>query len=207
MLQSILLLVYFLLGAYMFSEIENWQYLDAVYWAVVTLFTVGFGDFYPATDLGRALLIPFALAGIISLGLVISSVRNLIIENGSRCVTVRIGHKRRDKIIRKTLLRGDIDALEPIHEKPQILPTRTIDPQRSEFERRKAEFYLMREIQAKSATRRKWVAMAISTSHGLSCGYWAPLSFKRRNMLTKTGRTLMRSTFVSKPGRLLDTAI
>jgi potassium channel subfamily K len=163
MLQSILLLVYFLLGAYMFSEIENWQYLDAVYWAVVTLFTVGFGDFYPATDLGRALLIPFALAGIISLGLVISSVRNLIVENGSRCVTVRIGHKKRDKIIQKTMLRGDNDTLEPIEEKPQVSHARTFGPQKSEFERRKAEFYLMREIQAKSATRRKWVAMSIST--------------------------------------------
>ncbi|EGU83960.1 hypothetical protein FOXB_05526 [Fusarium oxysporum f. sp. conglutinans Fo5176] len=163
MLQSIMLLIYLLLGAYLFSEIESWDYLDAVYWAVVTLFTVGFGDFHPTTDLGRALLIPFALAGIVSLGLVISSVTNLIIENGSQCVTARIGKRRRERTIKKMLLRGGSDALEPIRDELQIPVTGPDGSRRSEFERRKAEFLLMRRIQKESSTRRRWVAMAIST--------------------------------------------
>ncbi|KAL4728703.1 hypothetical protein ACLX1H_003102 [Fusarium chlamydosporum] len=119
MLQSIMLLVYLLLGAYIFSEVESWPYLDAVYWAVVTLFTVGFGDYYPTTELGRALLIPFALAGIISLGLVIGSVRNLIVENGSQRMKARIGKRRREKIVRKISMDGSTNALEPIHDEPQ----------------------------------------------------------------------------------------
>jgi potassium channel subfamily K len=163
MLQSILLLIYLLLGAYIFSEIESWHYLDAVYWTVVTLFTVGFGDYYPVTDLGRSLLIPFALAGIISLGLVISSVRNLIVENGSRCVAARIDDRKRRKMIRNLLLGGDNKALEPIVREFQTSFPRSKEPCQSEFERRKAEFDLMRKIQAKSSTRRRWVAMAIST--------------------------------------------
>jgi potassium channel subfamily K len=163
MLQSIMLLLYLLLGAYIFSEIESWYYLDAVYWAVVTLFTVGFGDYYPETDLGRGLLIPFALAGIISLGLVISSVRNLILEEGSRCVTTRIGNKKREKTIRKILLSGGSNALDPIHDDFQTSITRPYEPRQSEFQRRKAEFLLMRRIQAEASTRRRWVAMAIST--------------------------------------------
>ncbi|EGU88706.1 hypothetical protein FOXB_00777 [Fusarium oxysporum f. sp. conglutinans Fo5176] len=163
MLQSILLLIYLLLGAYIFSEIESWNYLDAVYWTVVTLFTVGFGDYYPATDLGRALLLPFALAGIISLGLVISSVRNLILEHGSRCVGARIDDRKRGKIIRKMLLNGDNKTFDPIHEDFQISLARSTESRQSEFERRKAEFQLMRRIQTKSSTHRRWVAMAIST--------------------------------------------
>ncbi|KAK2680537.1 Two pore domain potassium channel [Fusarium oxysporum f. sp. vasinfectum] len=163
MLQSILLLIYLLLGAYIFSEIESWNYLDAVYWTVVTLFTVGFGDYYPTTDLGRGLLIPFALAGIISLGLVISSVRSLILENGKRCIGARIDNRKRDKLIRKMLLTCNINTLDPIYQDLQTPQASSAELQQREFERRRAEFQLMRRIQAKSSTRRRWVAMAIST--------------------------------------------
>ncbi|RGP60269.1 outward-rectifier potassium channel tok1 [Fusarium sporotrichioides] len=163
MLQSIMLLLYLLLGAYMFSQIESWSYLDAVYWAFVTLFTVGFGDYYPKTDLGRGLLIPFALAGIISLGLVISSVRSLIVEEGSRVVTTGISNKRREKMIKKMVLRGHNYALEPIHDDFSISITGPDEPHQSELERRNDEFTLMRRIQAEASTRRRWVAMAIST--------------------------------------------
>lgn len=163
MLQSILLLIYLLLGAYIFSEIESWNYLDAVYWTVVTLFTVGFGDYYPTTDLGRGLLIPFALAGIISLGLVISSVRSLILENGKRCIGARIDNRKRDKLIRKMLLTCNINTLDPIYQDLQTPQASSAELQQREFERRRAEFQLMRTIQAKSSTRRRWVAMAIST--------------------------------------------
>ncbi|KAG8349540.1 hypothetical protein FVEN_g12226 [Fusarium venenatum] len=163
MLQSILLLIYLLLGAYVFSEIESWNYLDAVYWTVVTLFTVGFGDYYPTTDLGRGLLIPFGLAGIISLGLVISSVRSLLLEYGRRCVGARIHNRKRDMIIRKMLRNGDSKTLDPVYQDLQPPHANLAELQRREFERRKAEFQLMRRIQAKTSTRRRWVAMAIST--------------------------------------------
>ncbi|KPA38339.1 outward-rectifier potassium channel tok1 [Fusarium langsethiae] len=163
MLQSIMLLLYLLLGAYIFSEVESWSYLDAVYWAFVTLFTVGFGDYYPETDLGRALLIPFALAGIVSLGLVIISVRSLIVEEGSRVVTTGIGNKRREKMIKKMVLRGHNYVLEPIHDGFQMSIIGLDEPHQSELERRKDEFTLMRRIQAEASTRRRWVAMAIST--------------------------------------------
>ena len=82
MLQTIVFLIYLLLGAFVFSKIEGWSYLDAVYWADITLFTVGFGDFVPSTVLGRALLFPFVLIGIISLGLVVGCIRTLIVEYG-----------------------------------------------------------------------------------------------------------------------------
>lgn len=163
MLQTIMLLIYLLLGAYIFSEIESWHYLDAVYWTVVTLFTVGFGDYYPTTDLGRALLIPFALTGIITLGLVINSVRNLILEHGRRCVAARIDDRKRRKIIQKILSHSDDRTLEPIREESKTSVAQSNKAPGIEFERRKAEFALMRKIQVKSSSHRGWVAMAIST--------------------------------------------
>ncbi|EKJ68734.1 hypothetical protein FPSE_11085 [Fusarium pseudograminearum CS3096] len=179
MLQSILLLIYLLLGAYVFSEIESWDYLDAVYWTVVTLFTVGFGDYHPTTDLGRGLLIPFALAGIISLGLVISSVRILILENARRCIRTRIDNRKQDKFIKKMILKGEGYTLDPIYEDSQIPRGRSIEVQGREFERRKTEFQLMRRIQARSSTRRRWVAMAISTFLWLSLWFIGACVFQK----------------------------
>lgn len=43
MLQTIMFMVYLLLGALIFSHIENWPFLDAVYWAEFTLLTIGLG--------------------------------------------------------------------------------------------------------------------------------------------------------------------
>ncbi|KAH7179005.1 uncharacterized protein B0J16DRAFT_357197 [Fusarium flagelliforme] len=179
MLQSILLLIYLLLGAYLFSEIESWNYLDAVYWTVVTLFTVGFGDYHPTTNLGRGLLIPFALAGIISLGLVISSVRILILENARRCIRTRIDHRKQDKFIKKMILKGEGCTLDPIYEDLQIPRGSAVEVQGREFERRKTEFQLMRRIQARSSTRRRWVAMAISTFLWLSLWFIGALIFQK----------------------------
>ena len=45
MLQTMSFFTYLLLGALVFSHIEEWEYLDAVYWADVTLLTVGLGDY------------------------------------------------------------------------------------------------------------------------------------------------------------------
>ncbi|CAG7561939.1 unnamed protein product [Fusarium equiseti] len=179
MLQSILLLIYILLGAYFFSEIESWNYLDAVYWTVVTLFTVGFGDYHPTTDLGRGLLIPVALAGIISLGLVISSVRILILENARRCIRTRIDHRKHDKFIKKMIVKGEGYKLDPIDEDLQTPRGRSVEVQGREFERRKAEFQLMRRIQARSSTRRRWVAMAISTFLWLSLWFIGACIFQK----------------------------
>jgi potassium channel subfamily K len=44
MLQTMSFMAYLLLGALVFSKIEGWEYLNAVYWANVTLLTVSEDD-------------------------------------------------------------------------------------------------------------------------------------------------------------------
>ena len=82
MLQTMAFITYLLLGALVFSRIEDWNYLEAVYWADVTLLTVGLGDYSPATHVVRALLFPFAIGGILIVGLVVGSIRSLVLERG-----------------------------------------------------------------------------------------------------------------------------
>ncbi|UNI18090.1 hypothetical protein JDV02_004382 [Purpureocillium takamizusanense] len=162
MLQTIMFLMYLLLGALIFSSIEGWNYLDGVYFADVTLFTVGFGDFTASTTLARSLLFPYALIGVISLGLVISSIRSMILERGRRALDARMEEKNRRRVIRSITKKGKDDVLTPLKREPTI-----DEPPPGEFERRRTEFELMRKIQEKASQRRKWVAMAISTGSWL----------------------------------------
>ncbi|KAL7791847.1 hypothetical protein V8C37DRAFT_381529 [Trichoderma ceciliae] len=162
MLQTISLLLYLHVGSVVFCHIEGWGFLDTVYWADVTLFTVGFGDFTPETNLGRALMIPYAIVGIISLGLVIGSVRSLTLDGGKRKVLARMEEKKRRRTVRAMTRKGNDDILEPIREEPDFPRAPTDKSITSEYERRKAEFALMRRIQAKTSTRRKWMALGIS---------------------------------------------
>lgn len=165
MLQTIMFLMYLLVGALVFSTIEGWPYLDAVYWADVTLFTVGFGDFSAATPLGRALLFPYALVGVISLGLVVGSIRSLVLERGQRQLSARLMEKKRKKTLRRMVRRGKDDVLIPVTDdgdEDEYLDRSTTSF--TEYQRRKREFELMRKIQSRAEHRRRWMAMGISTT-------------------------------------------
>ncbi|TRX94329.1 hypothetical protein FHL15_004796 [Xylaria flabelliformis] len=170
MLQTILFLGYLLLGALVFSHIEGWLYLDAVYWADVTLFTVGLGDVALQTKLGRGLMIPYALIGITTLGLVIGSIRSLILDRGKSRLDARMLEKKRRRIVRRLMRSSKGKVLEPISEKdtdyyPELKNENSsqMSP-RAELERRHDEFHLMRKIQDQASTRRRWTAMGVSTS-------------------------------------------
>ncbi|KIM79102.1 hypothetical protein PILCRDRAFT_567574 [Piloderma croceum F 1598] len=55
------------LQSLIFCMVENWTYLDAIYFSVVTMLTIGFGDFVPTTTATRILLFPFVVLAIAQL--------------------------------------------------------------------------------------------------------------------------------------------
>jgi potassium channel subfamily K len=61
MLQTMSFFTYLLLGALVFSHIEKWEYLDAVYWADVTLLTVGLGDYAYVSRFSTKILVKLPL--------------------------------------------------------------------------------------------------------------------------------------------------
>ena len=74
---------------------EGWSFLDAVYWADVTILTVGIGEFTPHTHLGRSLLFPYAIGGVCVLGLVVGSIHGFLGDRKRKRLRVLIGKKRR----------------------------------------------------------------------------------------------------------------
>ena len=100
MVLTITLMGYILIWAEIFAKIEGWHYMDAVYWADVTLLTVGFGILHQ-THLGRSLLIPFAAFGILLLGSVIYRITRVVFDRGRSMWELRLRDEERRKRVRK----------------------------------------------------------------------------------------------------------
>lgn len=62
-----------LIGTLFYHNIEHFSYLDALYFCVITLTTVGYGDLYPTTDLGKMFTILYVLLGVGIMTLFIAS--------------------------------------------------------------------------------------------------------------------------------------
>jgi hypothetical protein len=52
------------LGVLVYTNVEGWSVIDALYFCVVTLATVGYGDLTPTTDFGKLFTIVYILSGI-----------------------------------------------------------------------------------------------------------------------------------------------
>ncbi|MCX6792822.1 MAG: potassium channel family protein [Candidatus Falkowbacteria bacterium] len=52
------------LGTFVYHRVENWRWLDSLYFSVTTLTTVGLGDFAPKTDFGKTFTIFYIFVGI-----------------------------------------------------------------------------------------------------------------------------------------------
>ncbi|KAF2034373.1 hypothetical protein EK21DRAFT_107994 [Setomelanomma holmii] len=158
MLQTIGFMVYLLLGALVFCKVEGWQFLDAVFWADFTLLTVGIGgEFVPKTHTGRSLLFPYAIGGLIMVGLVIGSVRSLILEHGKQKLSARMVEVKRQKVLAS--IDNDSHTIK-------VGPFETITFSQkglSEAQRREQEFDVMRRIHELSERRRRYTALATST--------------------------------------------
>ena len=67
-------------GTVVFRELEGWSLLDALYFSVVTLATVGYGDLTPTTSTAKLFSILYILIGVGILGVFLSAVSHASME-------------------------------------------------------------------------------------------------------------------------------
>ena len=51
-------------GTVFFHFVENWRWLDALYFSVISLTSVGYGDFVPQRDISKIFIIIYLITGI-----------------------------------------------------------------------------------------------------------------------------------------------
>jgi len=153
MLQVIAFLTYLLCAAAVYHKIEGWQYLDAVYWTTVTLFTIGFGDFSPSTHLGRGLLFPMALGGILFVGLIVASVSSVGLARGSQKISRRNIEKAREEIVKQ---QGQHQGTNKVGQ-----------DESSTIQQREQEFNLMRKAQKNAGRKNATIALSVSAGSWL----------------------------------------
>lgn len=154
MAQSLGFILYLLCGAAIFSAIEGWKFTDGIYWATVTLLTIGYGDIVPSTHAGRSLIIFYATAGIVMIGLVAGSIGTLVLDRGARKMFARRTVNARTKKLREA-------------SRKEIAEDKTADTNEQAHHVRlgteKAEFSLMREVQTDVARTQQLRLISIST--------------------------------------------
>jgi len=76
-------------GTVAYTILEGWSPLDSLYFSVVTLATVGYGDLHPVTDLGKAFTILYILTGVGVLVVFASRVVNTMVDQRSEVARER----------------------------------------------------------------------------------------------------------------------
>jgi len=63
-----------LIGTVVYHFIEGWTWIDSMYFSVITLSTIGYGDFSPASDIGKLFTIVYIIVGV---GIILAFINTL----------------------------------------------------------------------------------------------------------------------------------
>jgi voltage-gated potassium channel len=74
------------LGTVVYHWLEGWSYLDALYFCVISLATIGYGDLTPTTALAKAFTIVYVINGIVILLAFFDRVRSVRTQRFEKAV-------------------------------------------------------------------------------------------------------------------------
>ena len=65
------------IGTILYRWLEGWEWLDSLYFVIITLTTIGFGDFTPTQPITKVLTIFYGLNGIAILLMLLDEMRRI----------------------------------------------------------------------------------------------------------------------------------
>lgn len=78
-----------IIGTIFYHELEGWSWIDSLYFSVITLTTIGFGDFAPQTTGGKIFTMIYIVVG---LGMILGFI-NAVYEHYRNRNEARIDRK------------------------------------------------------------------------------------------------------------------
>ena len=96
-------------GTVFYVLVEGWSPLDSLYFAVIAASTVGFGDFAPQTDAGKAFTIAYVLISMGLLVLILSRIATGMVEQRLERQANGTPRRRRPRVRRR---RAGVDTAD-----------------------------------------------------------------------------------------------
>ncbi|OGM49213.1 ion channel [Aspergillus bombycis] len=191
--------IWLIVGAAVFQKVIGISIAEALYFCDITILTLGFGDVTPKTPVGRGLVFPYAVIGIIILGLVVGSINKIIRDLQDTNVVQKHTERRREATIEHSLVEEDLQqrlrltpntskiAYRPKHTRKTPIISKVTALYRDAIGRpkdivmkeEKDRFDAMRAIQYESVVFRRWYRLILSLiAFGIlwTCGavvFWA----------------------------------
>ena len=92
---AFLFIIFYIIGMVSFHYLERRSWLDSFYWIVITLSTVGYGDFTPTHPLMKIIVFPIVLIGIFVFG----SIAGIIVEEQQAMIRGLKKSKQRNHVV------------------------------------------------------------------------------------------------------------
>lgn len=80
------------IGTVAYRFLEDWSWLDSLYFSVITLTTIGYGDFSPKTNLGKLFTMGYIIVGV---SLILGFVNTLFLHYRKETIKKR-NHKHKN---------------------------------------------------------------------------------------------------------------
>ena len=109
-----------LLGSSILSVVEEKSFSDSLWWALVTVTTVGYGDIVPVSLFGKWIAVLLMLVGISTIGMLTSTLTNFFVKDNPD-EQIKLDKLQDELITQRILLEKQSEKIEELHRMMQVL--------------------------------------------------------------------------------------